>query len=140
MIFKKLRDDAIIPPLPYYEYDAGRDLFLPEDVSVPAFSSIVVGFGIYMPAFPAPVGGLVPFVLLTPRSHFTVKHNILPVTGVIDCGYTGEIKVTLLNPTNEAIELNKVDSPCQAVLQYGEKSVSQTGEPRNENSFGSSSH
>ncbi|MDJ1370452.1 dUTP diphosphatase [Gulosibacter molinativorax] len=73
--------------------DAGADLYASETVTLEPGARAVVGTGTAI-ALPERTVGLV-----APRSGLAAKHGITIVNapGVIDSGYRGELKVTLLN-------------------------------------------
>lgn len=61
--------------------------------------------------FPEGYGGLI-----RDRSSIATKLNLIVVAGVIDNGYTGEIKVALHNAGNNAIPINAGDKIAQLIL------------------------
>lgn len=73
--------------------DAGADLVSAEAVTLPPQGRATVGTGLRI-ALPA---GCAAFVL--PRSGLAARHGITVVNapGLVDAGYRGEIRVTLLN-------------------------------------------
>lgn len=73
------------------EGDAGVDLRVSENVYIAPGEYITVGTGLYMEIPEGMVG------LVCPRSGLAVKHGLSVIIGVIDCGYRGEIKITLVN-------------------------------------------
>lgn len=78
--------------------DAGADLYASETVTLEPGARALVGTGTAI-ALPERTVGLV-----APRSGLAAKHGITIVNapGVIDSGYRGELKVTLLN--TDAVE------------------------------------
>jgi dUTP pyrophosphatase len=89
---RRLRDDAVVPSRAYAG-DAGLDLAACEHVEVGAGERATVGTGLAV-AIPEGYAGFV-----QPRSGLAAKHGITIVNspGLIDSGYRGELKVTLLN-------------------------------------------
>jgi dUTP pyrophosphatase len=87
-----LRADAVLPSRAYAD-DAGLDLAACERVELPPGGRALVGTGLAV-AIPAGHAGFV-----QPRSGLATKHGISIVNspGLIDSGYRGELKVTLLN-------------------------------------------
>ena len=77
--------------------DAGFDLFCTEDFSIQPWQSYVVGTGVRV-QLPEYTTGLI-----CSRSGLASKDNVfvLNAPGVIDVGYTGEIKVILTNLSNK---------------------------------------
>ena len=89
---RRLRDDAVVPGRAY-DGDAGLDLAACERVELRAGERATVGTGLAV-AIPEGYAGFV-----QPRSGLAAKHGITIVNtpGLIDSGYRGELKVTLLN-------------------------------------------
>src|SRR3954467_6485970 len=88
---------AATAPRRAHEQDAGYDLACVEDFTLWPARRRTVGTGVAI-ALPAGVAGLV-----TPRSGLAATHGITIVNapGLVDPGYRGELRVTLLN-TGEA--------------------------------------
>src|SRR5437660_6677802 len=82
-------------PLPSYQRvgDAGLDLYAAQDATIPPEARVVVGTGIAV-AVPEGYAGFV-----TPRSGLAARLGLSVVNtpGIVDSGYRGEIKVTLIN-------------------------------------------
>ena len=89
---KRLRAGAVLPSRAY-DGDAGLDLFASERVELGPGERAVVGTGLAV-AIPDGHAGFV-----QPRSGLAAKHGIAVVNspGLIDSGYRGELRVTLLN-------------------------------------------
>jgi len=103
-------------PLPAYAHDgdAGADLPLAADVTIPPGERRLVGTG-FAVAIPAGWVGLV-----HPRSGLAARHGLTIVNtpGTIDSGYRGEIRVCLLNTdAREPVVLHRGDLIAQLVLQ-----------------------
>lgn len=88
----RLHDAAVIPYRAHAN-DAGLDLVAVEQVGIPVLGRALISTGIAV-AIPA---GHVGYI--TPRSGLAHSHGItvLNSPGTIDAGYTGEIKVNLVN-------------------------------------------
>ena len=88
----RLRDDAVVPARAY-DGDAGLDLAACERVELGPGERATVPTGLAV-AIPAGHAGFV-----QPRSGLAAHHGITIVNapGLIDSGYRGELKVTLLN-------------------------------------------
>jgi len=88
----RLRPDAVVPARAYAG-DAGMDLASCERVELRPGERVLVPTGLAV-AIPEGHAGFV-----QPRSGLAVKHGISIVNtpGLIDSGYRGELKVTLLN-------------------------------------------
>src|SRR5699024_7958063 len=84
---------AAILPTRAHENDAGLDLYAAEQVGIPVLGRNLVGTGIAVAIPPGHVG------YITPRSGLAHSHGItvLNSPGTIDAGYTGEIRVNLIN-------------------------------------------
>jgi dUTP pyrophosphatase len=89
----RLLHPAAVPPRRAHEHDAGFDLSCVEDFTLWPARRRVIGTGVAI-ALPPGVAGLV-----TPRSGLAARHGITIVNapGLVDPGYRGELRVTLLN-------------------------------------------
>ena len=89
---QRLHADAILPTRAH-ENDAGLDLYAAVQVGIPVLGRNLVSTGIAVAIPPGHVG------YITPRSGLAHSHGItvLNSPGTIDAGYTGEIKVNLVN-------------------------------------------
>lgn len=89
---KRLRPDAVVPERAYAG-DAGLDLAACDRVELAPGERALVGTGLAV-AIPEGHAGFV-----QPRSGLAAKHGITIVNapGLIDAGYRGELKVSLLN-------------------------------------------
>ena len=94
--------------------DAGADLVAAEDVALEPGERRLVGTGVRVAIPEGHVG------LVTPRSGLAARAglSIVNAPGVIDSGYRGEIKVSLINldPT-EPIVIRRGDRIAQLLLQ-----------------------
>jgi dUTP pyrophosphatase len=108
---KKLNDDAVMPQYAR-PWDAGADLCSTEDFTLPANSRGLVPTGI---AIEIPNG----FVgLVHPRSGLATKGvTVMNAPGTIDAGYRGEVKVILVNHTDQDYNIAKGDKIAQLVIQ-----------------------
>jgi dUTP pyrophosphatase len=89
----RLLHPAARPPRRAHEHDAGYDLACLEDFTLWPGQRRMVGTGVAI-ALPPGLAGLV-----TPRSGLAAKHGVTIVNapGLVDPGYRGELRVTLLN-------------------------------------------
>jgi len=89
---QRLRDDARLPTRAYAG-DAGLDLVACERHELGPGQRLVVGTGLAV-AIPDGYAGLV-----VPRSGLAARHglSIVNTPGLVDSGYRGELRVTLLN-------------------------------------------
>jgi deoxyuridine 5'-triphosphate nucleotidohydrolase len=90
MKVKKLTPDAILPNKAHAG-DLGYDLYAAEQVTIWSGQTKLIGTGISV-QFPQGYGGLI-----RDRSSVATKRNMFVIAGVIDNGYTGEIKIALHN-------------------------------------------
>lgn len=109
---EKLTSDAVAPTYAH-EDDAGMDLRASEEATIPARSRALVGTGIAIALPEGHVG------LVHPRSGLAAKHGVtvLNAPGTIDAGYRGEVKVILLNTSDEAFNVAIGDRIAQLVVQ-----------------------
>lgn len=90
--------------------DAGLDLRSPIDAPILyPHSSVTIDTGVHI-AIPSGYVGM-----LKSKSGLNVKHGIVS-EGVIDCGYTGSIRVKLYNHSNELFRIRKGDKITQLVI------------------------
>ena len=108
---KKLNPEAIIPAYQTKEA-AGFDLHSIEDIVLNPGERKLIATGL---AFEIEYGYE---VQIRPRSGLAFKHGItvLNTPGTIDSDYRGEIKVLLINHSNEKFEIKKGDRIAQAVV------------------------
>ena len=109
---KKLSDLAQIP---HYQTlgSAGFDLHSVDDVVLKPMERVLISTGL---SFEIPDGYE---IQIRPRSGLAYKHGItvLNTPGTIDSDYRGEIKVLLINLSNENFEIKIGDRIAQAVMQ-----------------------
>jgi dUTP pyrophosphatase len=108
----RLLHPAAIPPRRAHEHDAGYDLASVEDFTLWPARRRTVGTGVAI-ALPPGVAGLV-----TPRSGLADRHGITIVNapGLVDPGYRGELRVTLLNTGEAPYAARAGDRIAQLVL------------------------
>lgn len=98
------------PPVRKHTHDAGLDLYCPDDgIAIFPHKFMTVNTRVRV-LIPDGYMGLV-----CPRSSLTVQGVICHV-GVIDAGYTGEIRVTLENATDETRVFDDDDRIAQLVV------------------------
>ena len=102
-------DKGAFVPVRAHETDAGADLRSPIDTTVPARGSRVIDTGVHIQLPHGYVG------MLKSKSGLNVKHGITS-EGVIDEGYTGQIKVKLYNHSDETYVLSRGDKITQLVI------------------------
>jgi dUTP pyrophosphatase len=103
---------AAVPPRRAHEHDAGFDLACVEGFTLWPARRRVVGTGVAI-ALPPGLAGLV-----TPRSGLAAEHGITLVNapGLIDPGYRGELRVTLLNTGDAPYAARAGDRIAQLLL------------------------
>lgn len=90
-------DEGAVMPSRAHDTDAGFDLYARCDNSIYAGNTKTVGTGVHM-YIPEGYCGLI-----CPRSGMVAKKNLVANIGVIDAGYTGEIKVSIHNATDPTV-------------------------------------
>jgi dUTP pyrophosphatase len=108
----RLLHPAAVPPHRAHEHDAGFDLACVEDFTLWPARRRTVGTGVAI-ALPAGMAGLV-----TPRSGLAAGHGITVVNapGIVDPGYRGELRVTLLNTGDTPFAARAGDRIAQLLL------------------------
>ena len=108
----KIVGDAHLPTYAK-DGDAGADLYSLHAVNILPGEYKLVSTGIAM-AIPQGYVGLI-----HPRSGLAAKHGItvLNAPGTIDAGYRGEIKVLLINHSNEVYFIARAERIAQLVIQ-----------------------
>jgi len=106
----RLSNTAILPSKAY-SGDLGYDLY--NDVStvwIPAGGTRLISTGISC-GFPEGFGALI-----RDRSSVATKRGLFVVAGVIDNGYTGEIKIALYNSTSRQEMVDSGEKIAQMIL------------------------
>lgn len=129
----KLNPDAILPVRAHID-DAGYDLFSTSDILLKKGECVIVPTGIAI-SMPEGVYGRI-----APRSSLGAK-NVIVNAGVVDRGYTGELKV-ILSSISADYTVKKGDKIAQLILERHEtfpvQEVQQLGPtPRGASGFGS---
>jgi dUTP pyrophosphatase len=111
MHFMKSHEDAKDPKYAY-QSDSGFDLYSIDEVSFKPFERKLVPTGLF---FDIPEGYE---IQVRTKSGLALKQGLMVLNspGTVDQGYTGEIKVILMNMNNEVITVNKGQKIAQAVL------------------------
>jgi len=127
-------------PLPSYAHkgDSGVDLYSTEDCVLKPMERRLVGTGIKV-AIPYGYEGQI-----RPKSGLAINHGISQVNsvGTIDSSYRGEIKVPLINLSQEPYEIEKGKKIAQMIFAKVEEAEFEEVEvleetTRNEGGFGS---
>ncbi len=110
---KKINKDAVVPKYAC-EDDAGMDLFSVQDLEITPMQRVQIETGI---AIQIPSG----FVgLIWDKSGLSHNYGLKVLGGVIDSGYRGEIKVGIINLSNENFILEKGQKIAQMIIQKKE--------------------
>lgn len=133
---KIMLDKGAVLPTKAHDADAGYDLYSPEDRIIPAYGSVTIDTGVHVQIPPGWAG------LLVSKSGLNVNHD-LTSTGLIDCEYTGSIKVKLHNHGAAYYHVSKGDKITQLVfIPIGSFSLQIADDlaetERGDNGFGSS--
>ena len=93
MKIKFTLDDGATAPTRAHSTDAGLDLYSLHPADIPPGQRQLISTGVHVSIPPGYVG------MICPRSGLAHKHGltVLNAPGIIDAGYTGEIKVNLHN-------------------------------------------
>ncbi len=138
MIIKVILDEGAIMPTRAHKADAGLDLYTPEDIKVPSIidaiiSCVRVAFGLSLRraedlegAFVKPSAEVdtgvhvqIPFGFfgdIRSKSGLLFRSAVL-TDGTIDSGYTGSIKVKLINLGLKPVCFDAGDKIAQMVIQ-----------------------
>ena len=115
MIKLKVKKLSKLAEIPQYqtEESAGFDLHSVDDVILKPFERKLIATGI---SFEIPKGYE---IQIRPRSGLAYKHGItvLNSPGTIDSDYRGEIKILLINHSDEDFEIKVGERVAQAVIQ-----------------------
>lgn len=110
---KKMNKDAIMPHRAT-TFSAGADLYacISEDIVINPSERILIPTGIAM-AIPESYGGFI-----FPRSGTASKYGISlsNCVGVVDSDYRGEIKIAIINHSNEVYTIKNGDRIAQMVI------------------------
>ena len=100
------------PPTRAHKTDAGLDLVSNENLVIPSGQRRTINLGTAVAIPSGHVG------LLCPRSGHAAKHGLttLTVPGVIDPGYTGDLKIVLYNTDPKPFEVSKGDRIAQLLI------------------------
>ena len=105
-------DDGATAPTRAHSTDAGLDLYSLQTVIIPPGGRELVGTGVHVAIPPGYVG------MICPRSGLAHKHGltVLNAPGIIDAGYTGEIKVNLQSMEDVWCPVDAGDRIAQLVI------------------------
>ena len=106
----RLREHARLPEFAHDD-DAGMDLFVAEETTVPARGRAVVHTGIAM-VFPKEY-----VALIWDKSGLANHHGLTTIAGVFDAGYRGEYNIVITNTTDEDYVFARGDKVAQVLIQ-----------------------
>ena len=111
LAYKKLNEDAVDPEYAY-DSDSGFDLFSNEEVKLVGFERKLVPTGL---SFDIPEGYE---IQVRTKSGLAINQGLIVLNspGTVDQGYTGEVKVIIMNMNNLPTTINKGQKIAQAVL------------------------
>lgn len=109
--YNKIHPDAV-PPMYNYETDSGFDLHSVEEVHLLPFGRALVPTGL---TFDIPEGTE---IQVRTKSGLAIKQGLVVLNspGTVDQGYTGEVKVIVMNMNDMAITISKGQKVAQAVV------------------------
>jgi dUTP pyrophosphatase len=115
LLVKKLIESAQTPTKAH-ESDAGYDLYASErQIVLPGDLALVkTGIAITLPEVEPPFGV---YARIAPRSGFSVKTNSSIGAGVVDHGYSGELRVLIMNHGTSEIVVEKGDRIAQLIIE-----------------------
>lgn len=117
MVFDERRNidsvtgEAILPKIAevYYQGDACIDLFANCEMSIPPGESVIIGTNIKIKRHTLPPDS---FMCIKDRSSIACQ-GVFCIGGVIDLGYTGELKIVMFNSSKKIFEINPNDRIAQ---------------------------
>ena len=112
MVFEKIHDNAKLPFKTHLN-DVGWDIFAVEDQTIESKSSAIVSIGLNLAYLDEGY-----WLKIESRSGLAFKHDIFCVAGIIDNEYKGEIKVKMMNFSNESYQIKTGDRIAQLVANY----------------------
>jgi len=111
---KKLDHRAKLP-LYAHPHDAGLDLFCLEPITILAWTRAVIRTGL---AFEIPEGYV---GLVWDKSGLAFKNGLTTMSGVLDAGYRGELKLLVFNASDADYEFAAGDKVAQLLIQPVER-------------------
>jgi dUTP pyrophosphatase len=136
--FKKIKDQAIAPSRGS-DHSAALDLYACQEVKLIPGQQALIDTGIIL-EIPHGYWGSI-----RDRSGLAVKHGLHVMAGVIDSDYRGEIKVALINLSQESYQIKAGDRVAQMIISKHEEPEMEEVEEleatsRGENRFGSTGY
>lgn len=93
-----------------HDTDAGFDIRSIERIDLPPHQRMTIGTGV---AAEIPLGWC---AQVNPRSSIASKHGVIVGACVIDASYRGEIKINLINTSDDTFEIKKGDRIAQLLF------------------------
>lgn len=112
---KKLTKTAKLPTRAY-KLDSGLDLFLDQDVELQPLQRILASTGVAIELPESLRDEYTYEATIRPKSGLSSK-GLYVALGTIDNEYTGELKVVLINLTNEIMKFKQGQKIAQLVMQ-----------------------
>lgn len=112
---KRLTETAKIPTRAYGT-DSGLDIYIDEDIILQPLQRHLASTGIAVEIPDSYSEDCTFEITLRPKSGLSNK-GLYIALGTIDNGYTGELKVVMINLNSEYLIFNKGDKIAQAVIQ-----------------------
>lgn len=132
---QKIDPSARLPSFAY-DGDAGMDLFSCEDRQIAPMERVAISTGLKI-AVPEGYAGFV-----WDKSGLALNYGLTTLAGVLDPGYRGELKVVLLNVSQDTVFIKKHQKIAQLIIQKVESPEIVAEEldatERGERGFGSS--
>lgn len=110
MEMKMIVEDEICTPVRAHETDAGLDLICKESVLIEAGGNAAIDTGVH---FEIPEGY---YGKLESKSGLNFKEDIVCLGGVIDSGYTGEVRVKLYNMGKKDVTIERGQKCVQIIF------------------------
>jgi dUTP pyrophosphatase len=121
LLIKKICSDVIVPSYGS-SFAAGLDLHAYGDHLVEPNQRKLISTGLYIQW--VATSSTIPeenpdeyYLRIAPRSGLSVKNSIDIGAGVIDSDYRGEIKICLINNSNQPFQINHGDRIAQGILE-----------------------
>lgn len=119
LLIKTLHSNVIVPTYGS-DFAAGLDLCSYGDYNIKANSRKLIPLGICIQWISEELEHSNPneyYFRIAPRSGLSVKYNIDIGAGVVDCDYRGEIKVCVINNSDNDYKISHGDRIAQGILE-----------------------
>lgn len=112
IVFEKIHQNAKLPFKKHLN-DVGWDLFSPEDSIIQAKESAILSTGLNLAFLDEGY-----WLKIESRSSLAFNNDLFCIGGIIDNEYRGEIKLKMLNFSNQPYEIKTGDRIAQIVVNY----------------------